>query len=101
MNSDFSSILIQQQELRLRELNKEKQNILRNRSIKRAVCVISTHVSQSWVDFLSSFTEYDVYLILDDNYEKEDINVTVINNVKIVQINSKIPEKFGFKLLVS
>lgn len=49
-----------------------------------------------WIDFLSKFKHYDIYIIIDDNsidYKQQYINYT---NINFIQINDDECEKNGF-----
>ena len=61
------------------------------RSQKTAIVVICVKPNKTWIDFLSKFTKYDVYMIVDDNstiYKNDKIN--------IIQIPNKVCEEHGF-----
>ena len=51
--------------------------------MRKAVCILCRNYNETWITFLKSFKNYDVYMVIDDNtiiYPKK------INNVFIIQI---------------
>lgn len=61
------------------------------------VCLICYKPNDIWVDFLSKFTKYDIYIIIDDNsvsnYKEQ---YSKFSNINIIQINDNECKKNGF-----
>jgi hypothetical protein len=60
---------------------------------KKCVCLICYKLDKIWVDFLSTFTSYDVYIVVDDNSIK---HTNKYNNIHIIQIDNGYCIKNGF-----
>jgi hypothetical protein len=59
-----------------------------------AVCIICRDVHRAWLNFLNSFTYYDVYIVVDNNTDED---FSQYPNVKIIQIhNNNELERNGF-----
>jgi len=73
------------------QLGKLVQRNTRRSSKKQAIVVICCNSNDTWIDFLSNFTKYDVYMVIDDNsklYKNDKIN--------IIQFSDSICEEKGF-----
>jgi hypothetical protein len=49
-----------------------------------------------WIDFLSKFTKYDIYIIIDDNSIDYKEQYSIFSNINIIQINDEECKKNGF-----
>lgn len=52
----------------------------------KAICILCRSYNETWIEFLKSFTHYDIYMVIDDNttiYPKQ------INNVFIIQVTDE------------
>jgi hypothetical protein len=49
-----------------------------------------------WIDFLSKFTKYDIYIVIDDNSADYKKQYSVFSNINIIQINNEECKKNGF-----
>jgi len=56
------------------------------------ICLICYKPNDIWIDFLSKFTKYDIYIIIDDNSIQHD----KLSNINIIQINDNECIKNGF-----
>ena len=63
---------------------------------KNCICLICYKPNDIWVDFLSTFTKYDVYIIIDDNSKDYKEQYSKFNNINIIQINDEECRKNGF-----
>jgi len=54
---------------------------------KIAICVLSRYYNQTWMNFLKTFKQYDLYMVIDDNMIIYD---DVIDNINIIQIPDNI-----------
>ena len=59
----------------------------------KSVCLICYKPNDIWFDFLSTFTEYHVYVIIDDNSK---VYSSKWNNINIIQIPNEDCESNGF-----
>lgn len=69
---------------------------IKKRVNKTCVCLICYKPNDIWINFLSKFKKYDVYVIIDDNskdYEKQYSN---FSNINIIQIKDGDCQKYGF-----
>ena len=62
-----------------------------------SICVICRKPNQVWVDFLSKFTHYDIYIMVDDNSENYTELFSSFSNINILQVNNEECEKHGFQ----
>ncbi|NDA89673.1 MAG: hypothetical protein EBY20_02005 [Alphaproteobacteria bacterium] len=62
----------------------------------KCICLICYKPSDVWVDFLSKFTKYDVYLIVDDNSKDYKEQYSNFSNINIIQINNEDCKSNGF-----
>lgn len=63
---------------------------------KKALCIVSKIANPEWVEFLSKFNEYDVFIIADDNSEDYQKKYENFPKVKIFQFQDEECEKAGF-----
>jgi hypothetical protein len=54
---------------------------------KTAICILSRNFNETWMDFLKTFTHYDLYMVVDDNTTLYD---TTIGNVTIIQVPDNV-----------
>jgi len=73
------------------------KNITRKARKKTAVCLICFKPDETWFEFLSTFTEYDVYVVIDDNTVDYKKKYSDYKNIHIIQIDNEECEKNGFK----
>jgi len=61
------------------------------------ICVLAVSPSLVWLEFLSGFVEYDVYMVCDKNEERFDIKwSTQFPKIKIIQIDNSEAMSRGF-----
>lgn len=60
------------------------------------VCLICFKPKIEWFQFLSTFTNYDIYVIIDDNSKDYTNDFLEFNNIKIIQIPNNICTQNGF-----
>jgi hypothetical protein len=60
------------------------------------VCLICYKPNDIWFDFLSKFTKYDIYIIIDDNSIDYKGQYSKFSNINIIQINDEECKKNGF-----
>ncbi len=65
-------------------------NKMKNRN---AICLLTRFYNQYWVDFFNTFTDHDVYIVLDDNSKIYD---GIYGNVRIVQIDDAVCRATNF-----
>jgi hypothetical protein len=63
---------------------------------KKSVCLICFKPNDIWVDFLSTFTKYDIYIIIDDNSKDYKPQYSKFSNINIIQIIDDECKKNGF-----
>lgn len=63
---------------------------------KYCVCLICYKPNDIWIDFLSKFTKYDIYIIVDDNSKDYKEQYSKFSNINIIQINDEECKKKGF-----
>ncbi len=63
---------------------------------KKALCIVSKFPKIEWLNFLSKFENYDVYIVADDNSEDYCSIYNNFYNVKILQFQDKECEESGF-----
>ena len=63
---------------------------------KICVCLICYKPDKIWVDFLSKFTRYDIYIIVDDNSKDYKGQYSEFRNINIIQIKDEECKKNGF-----
>lgn len=56
---------------------------------KNCVCLICVNPDNIWIDFLSKFVNYDVYIIADDNRIDYNKKYSNLNKINIIQIKNK------------
>lgn len=71
----------------------KKQNNMEYFKTKYAICLITFQPKQEWIDFLSAFTYYDVYIVVDDD-------IYILNktyeNITFIKIDNHECRKHGF-----
>ena len=60
------------------------------------VCLICYKPNDIWIDFLSKFTKYDIYIIVDDNSGNYKEQYSKFSNINIIQIIDNECKKNGF-----
>jgi hypothetical protein len=60
------------------------------------VCLICYKPNDIWFDFLSKFTKYDIYIIIDDNSKDYKGQYSKFSNINIIQINNEETKSNGF-----
>jgi len=66
--------------------------------MKNAVCLLTKTPNVIWFDFLKGFTNYDIYVIIDDNsIDYGRIFSFLYKNIKIIQIDNQICYDHGYK----
>jgi hypothetical protein len=63
---------------------------------KICICLICYKPNDIWIDFLSKFTKYDIYIIIDDNSKDYKEQYCKFINIHIIQINNEECKKNGF-----
>jgi hypothetical protein len=63
---------------------------------KNCVCLICHKPNDIWIDFLSKFTKYDIYIIIDDNSKDYKEEYSKFSQINIIQINDEECKKNGF-----
>ena len=61
--------------------------------MKKAICILCRYYNETWIQFLKSFTQYNIYMVIDDNttiYPKQ------INNVFIIQVPDEVCLKSNY-----
>lgn len=63
--------------------------------MRKAICLLVKEPNKVWIDFLNTFTEYDIFIIVDDNSSTyEELKEDLAANIHIIQMdNSKCYEK--------
>ena len=54
--------------------------------LKKAICILSRYYNESWITFLKTFKNYDVFMIIDDVGNINNIEINIIDNINIVKI---------------
>jgi hypothetical protein len=62
------------------------------------VCLICLKPNSIWFDFLSTFTKYDIYVIIDDNSKSYKEDFIKFSNIHIIQINNEDCARMGLKI---
>jgi hypothetical protein len=60
------------------------------------VCLICYTPNDIWIEFLSKFTKYDVYIVIDDNSKDYKQQYSNFSNINIIQIDNEECKKNGF-----
>jgi len=60
------------------------------------ICIICHRPNQIWLDFLETFTYYDVYLIIDDNGIDYKVRYSNLKKVKLIQVEDSLCKINGF-----
>jgi hypothetical protein len=69
---------------------------LRKKTNMNCICLICFKPTEEWVKFLSTFSKYDIYIIIDDNSKDYNTEYSKYDNINIIQINDEECEKAGF-----
>jgi hypothetical protein len=77
----------------LLNLNYKECNTMKN---KNCICLICYKPNDIWIDFLSQFIEYDIYIMIDDNSKDYKEQYFKFNNINIIQINDEECINNGF-----
>ena len=67
--------------------------------MKNCVCLLAKKPSDYWIEFLSTFKKYDVYIVIDDNTIDYSSQYKQHKNINIIQIKEQECENQGFKNL--
>jgi hypothetical protein len=65
--------------------------------MKNALCLLTKLPHKVWLDFLETFTYYDIYVVIDDNsvdYLRECHGI--YHTIKIIQIDNEICREHGY-----
>ena len=67
---------------------------------KKAVCLIVYDPFKKliFIEFLNTFTNYDVYVVIDNNNNYSDLSIKY-KNIKFIQINNNLCILTGYKNL--
>ena len=65
----------------------------------KCICLVCYKPNDIWVDFLSTFTKYDIYIVIDDNSIDYKEQYSKFTNINIIQIKNEECEKNGFSKL--
>jgi len=60
------------------------------------LCLLCYKPHDTWINFLSTFTTYDIYIIIDDNSTDYKEQYSVFSNINIIQINDTECKQNGF-----
>ena len=60
------------------------------------ICLICLNPNNIWIEFLSTFTKYDIVIIIDDNSIDYKIKYNNYTNIKFIQIENEECNKNGF-----
>ena len=63
---------------------------------KNCVCLICHKPNDIWFEFLSTFTKYDVYIVIDDNAKDYKKHYEKYININIIQVQNEECIKTGF-----
>lgn len=61
------------------------------------VCLIGVRPIKQWIEFLSTFIHYDVYIIIDDNTTSYSETYTSYKNIHIIQVTERECMRNGFR----
>jgi hypothetical protein len=62
----------------------------------KCVCLICYKPNDIWIDFLSKFTNYDLYILIDDNSKDYKEQYSKFSQLTILQINNEESKSKGF-----
>ena len=57
--------------------------------MRNCLCLICVKPNDIWIDFLSNFKDYDIYIIIDDNNMIYNEKYLQYNNIQFIQIEDK------------
>ena len=60
------------------------------------ICILCHKPNNAWFTFLSQFTSYDIYVIIDDNSKYYAPIYKQFRNINVIQITNQACEKYGF-----
>lgn len=60
------------------------------------ICIICLRPNQIWLDFLETFTHYDVYVVIDDNSVDYNVKYPNLKKVKLIQVTDSLCKLNGF-----
>jgi len=52
---------------------------------KTCVCLLCYKPNDIWIDFLSKFTKYDIYIVIDDNSTDYKKQYSTFSNINIIK----------------
>jgi hypothetical protein len=61
-----------------------------------SICLICLKPNDIWINFLSGFSSYDIYIIVDDNSKDYSKEYSINEKIKIVQISDKECKDSGY-----
>ena len=64
--------------------------------MKRAICLITIRVNKIWLDFLKSFKNYDIYIVVDDLKEDDSYLKDSYPNLHLIKISDEECKKYGY-----
>ena len=64
--------------------------------MKNAICLITIHPSQVWLAFLSTVTQYDVYILVDNLEFDYDIYKEMYPTINIIKITNEECTHYGY-----
>lgn len=67
-----------------------------NKGLRGCICLICFKPNDIWIEFLSKFNLYDVYVIIDDNEGQYVDKYKAFSGVRLVQIDNMEPDVNGF-----
>lgn len=63
---------------------------------RNCICIICIKPNDIWIDFLSTFKQYDIVFIIDDNSEEYAVKYADKKNIQCIQIKEEDCSKNGF-----
>lgn len=63
---------------------------------RRAVCILCKHISIMWADFLNTFKEHDVFMMVDKKTDEFDDIEKKYPQIHFIQIHERLCEKTNF-----
>lgn len=63
---------------------------------KDVICLLTHKPHIEWLEFLSKFLNYDIYIVVDDNSQDYKEIYSNYNNINIIQINNETCKESGF-----
>lgn len=74
-----------------------------NKKDKKAICILSTKLTDTLYNFVNSLKQsdtndlYDYYICVDKTLDNKELSNYNKNSINIINIQDNIPEKYGFK----